>query len=413
MKFSPLSRYSLSLLLALSVGACSSTTDPMPTATGGNPASATGGSPSLEGTGGAGQVEPGTGGATTGNPNQGADSLANKYADYFPIGTAIGQGHLNTVKEIISSEFNHITAENAMKAQSLQPTEGGWNFTEADAIADFARAEGMMMTGHTLLWHRQAPAWFFSGLTAENPADLETLKTRLKTHIDTVVDRYADVVDNWDVVNEAISDNGSKDYRDGSEGSDWYAMFGSADYVYWAFKYAQEALEAKEPGSSAGKLYYNDYNVNLKVDRIIALCDEVRAKGGQVDGIGLQAHVRVDWPSTAELGATIQKIVDAGYKVKISELDITLYNDYPSGTLEAAPEIEFTAEVEQTQATRYAELFELFRSYKDDITSVTFWGVSDDATWLDNEPVAGRDNYPLLFNDAHMPKAALGAIKNF
>ncbi len=404
-----INRASCALLCALALSACgSSTTEPgAPGNTGGDPALGSGGA-----TGGG----TATGGDTaTGGATQSTESLATKYADYFPVGVAIAQSHLNTVKEIIQTEFNHITAENAMKAQSLQPTEGNFNFTEADLLADFARAEGMKMTGHTLLWHRQAPAWFFAGLTPGDADDIEILKERLKTHIETVVDRYADVVDNWDVVNEAISDNTSKDppYRDGSEGSNWYATFGSEDYVYWAFKYAKDALEAKEPGSSAGKLYYNDYNVNLKIDGIIALCDGVREKGGQIDGIGLQAHYRVDWPSTTEIEATIATIVAAGYKVKISELDVTLYNDYPSGTYVAAPEIEFTPEVEQLQADRYGALFALFRAHKDDITSVTLWGVSDDSTWLDSEPTPNRNDYPLLYNDAHMPKLAVEAIKNF
>jgi endo-1,4-beta-xylanase len=404
-----ISHISVFLNLALALSACgSSTQEPgTPPSTGGGTMTSTGGSTST-GTGG---DDAGTGGS----PGSSAESLAAKYADYFPVGVAIAQSHLSTVKEIVQTEFNHITAENAMKAQTIQPAEGTFNYTEADLLAEFARDEGMKMTGHTLLWHRQAPAWFFAGLTPGDTEDIETLKLRLKTHIDAVVPRYADVVDNWDVVNEAVSDDGSKDppYRDGAEGSKWFDIFGNEDFVYWAFKYAKDALEAVEPGSSEGKLYYNDYNVTLKVDAIIALCDGVRAKGGQVDGIGLQAHYRVDWPSDSDIESTINKIVAAGYKVKISELDLSLYNDYPSGTLEPAPEVEFTTEVEQLQADRYGALFALFRKHKDSITSVTLWGVSDDSTWLDNEPVANRNNYPLLFNDAHMPKLAVQAIKNF
>ncbi len=340
-------------------------------------------------------------------------TLAEAYADYFPIGTAIGQGHLTTVSDIVEAEFNHLTAENDMKASTVQPTEGNFNFTPGDAIADVARAHGMKMTGHALLWHRQAPSWFFSGMTAGDPDDIEVLKGRLKAHIDAVVGRYADVVDNWDVVNEAISDDGSKTFRDGPEGSKWYEIFDSEEYIYFAFQYAYDALEALEPGSAAGKLYYNDYNMTLKVDRVIPMLDAIRDRGVPVDGVGLQAHYRVDWPSISEVESTINKLVAAGYKVKISELDLSLYNDYPNGSLEPAPEIELTPDVEANQATAYANLFALFRTHAADITSVTLWGVSDETSWLNNEPVSGRKNYPLLWNAAHEPKQAYFAVRDF
>ena len=341
------------------------------------------------------------------------DSLAAAYTDYFPIGTAIGPAHISTVGEIITHEFNHLTAENDMKARLIQPDEGTFNFTNADKIADLARANSMTMTGHALLWHREVPNWMFAGLTPGDRDDIETLKSRLQAHINGLVPRYADVVDNWDVVNEAISDDASKVYRDGSEGSRWYDLFGSEEYVYWAFKYAYEALEAHEVGSAAGRLYYNDYNVNLKVDRIVPMLDAIRERGVPVDGVGLQAHVRMDWPSIEELQQTIDKLVAAGYQLKISELDMTVYNDYPLGTLEPAPERPFDSALENQQAAAYGSLFELFRHNRDVITSVTLWGVSDDMTWLDSTPVGGRDNYPLLWNDEHEPKKAYFAVREF
>lgn len=342
-------------------------------------------------------------------------TIAGKYADFFPVGVAVGQKHLSTpnVREIVVKHFNHVTAENAWKFGELAPSEGHYDWSEADAIAQFARDNDMTMTGHTLVWHRQAPGWLFAKLTPKDPNSIETLKGRMKAHIDTITARYADVVDNWDVVNEAISDDSSKTYRDAGEGSQFYGIFGSEDYVYWAFEYAGKALEAKAPGSSEGKLYYNEYNVNLKLDRILPLLDSVRKRGAHVDGIGMQMHVRLDWPSISELELTMQRIIAAGYKIKVSELDVNLYNDYPEGKFKAAPVVDFTPELAQAQAQRYAELFALFRKYSEHITSVTLWGVSDDSTWLDHEPVAGRNNHPLLFDDQQRPKAAAAAILDF
>lgn len=344
---------------------------------------------------------------TTGPPPIPEGGLAGVFGDDFTVGVAVEPQHLAADGELIATHFNRLTAENSMKFSSLQPTEGNFTWTNADTIANFARERNMPMTGHTLVWHRQTPAWVFADLTPGDPDSIEILRSRMQTHIEAVVGRYGDVVDNWDVVNEVISDDSSQTYRDGDEGSDWYAYFGSEEYVYWAFRYTYDALEAQSPGSAAGKLYYNDYNANLKIERIIPMLDDIREQGVPVDGIGLQAHWRLDWPPVSEIEQTILTAVDAGYAVKISELDLTIYNDYPSGEFTPAPEIEFTEELEAMQAQRYVELFELFRRYNVEVTSVSVWGLSDDQTWLDNEPVSGRNNHPLLFDDNREPKQAL------
>jgi endo-1,4-beta-xylanase len=342
-------------------------------------------------------------------------SIAKKYEEFFSVGVAVTQKHLTTptVRDIIIKHFNRLTAENAWKWGELSPSKDRYDWGEADFIAQFAREHKMPMTGHALVWHRQAPGWVFARLDNGDPAAIETVKARLKAHIDTVIPRYADVVDNWDVVNEAISDNSEKKFRDASEGSRFYGIFGSEEYVYLAFLWAQQAYEAHAAGSSEGKLYYNDYNVVLKIDRIIPMLNAVREKGARVDGIGMQFHVRLDWPGVELLDETMQKIIAAGYKIKISELDVNLYNDYPEGKFKAAPVVDFTPELAQLQAKRYAELFALFRKHAEHITSVTLWGVSDDHTWLDHEPVSGRNNHPLLFDDQHRPKAAAAAILDF
>jgi endo-1,4-beta-xylanase len=354
-----------------------------------------------------------SGGGAAGSVGIPPDSLAHKYADYFPIGAAVSAWHLDNLSAIVENDFNHLTCENAMKMRNVHPAEATFNWTEADRIADFARERGMKLTGHTLLWHRQSPAWMFQGITADAGVSLETLKARLKAHIDAVIGRYADVVDNWDVVNEAISDDPTKTYRDGSEMSRWYEVFGSEEYIYWAYQYAHDALEFNSPGSSQGKLYYNEYVVTVKADKILSMLAWLKnEKGIQVDGVGFQSHENLTWPTTTDLQAAFDKFAAAGYKVKISELDVTVYDDYATGAFVPEPQATFSAGLEATQAARSAGLFELYRKNKSLITSVTFWGVSDDNTWLDNV-VAGRNDFPLIYDDLHMPKAARRAIMTF
>ncbi len=350
----------------------------------------------------------------TGGSSAAGDSLAKKYADFFPIGAAVGDFQLNFLDQVLAQDFNHLTCENAMKAADIHPTEDAYAWADADRIADFARQHGMKMTGHALLWHQRTPDWMLAGATANDAASLEVVKGRLKAHIEAVIARYADVVDNWDVVNEAISDDPAKQYRDGSEDSKWFEAFGSQEYIYWAYKYAKDALEAKSPGSSSGKLYYNEYVATTKADKILKLLAWLKdEKGIQIDGVGFQSHENMSWPSVTDLQTAIDKFKTAGYKVKISELDITVYSDYSTGSFVASPAVQFTPELEAKQAKRFGDLFALYRKNKGQITSVTFWGVSDDQTWLDSTPVAGRNDFPLLYNDQHAPKAARAALMAF
>jgi endo-1,4-beta-xylanase len=356
----------------------------------------------------------GSSGGAAGTSAAVGDSLAQKYADFFPIGAAIGDFQLNFLEQVLTQDFNHLTCENAMKAEDLHPTEDAYYWTDADRVADFARQHGMKMTGHALLWHQRTPVWMLAGATATDAASLEVVKARLKAHIDAVVGRYADVVDNWDVVNEALSDDPAKQYRDGPEGSTWFDAFGSQEYIYWAYKYAKDALEAKSPGSSAGKLYYNEYTATVKADKILKLLAWLKdEKGIQIDGVGFQSHENMSWPSVTDLQTAIDKFKTAGYKVKISELDITVYSDYSTGSFVASPAVQWTPDLEAKQAKRFGDLFALYRKNKGQITSVTFWGLSDDHTWLDNSPVEGRNDFPLLYNDQHTPKAARAALMAF
>lgn len=319
------------------------------------------------------------------------------YQDYFMIGTAHGVGPWYArVDAIVAEHFNVITPENLMKWEALQPQPGVFNFDAADAFVDFAERHGMKVIGHTLIWHAQTPDWVFKDEHG-NPASRELLIQRMEEHIKTVVGHFKGRVHGWDVVNEAVEGGALRD-------SPWLQIIGE-DYIALAFQFAHEA----DPDA---ELYYNDYGVvdPPKRERIYRLVKDLLDRGIRIDGIGMQAHYDMNWPSTAQLSETIEYLSSLGVKIHISELDVSLYswgdrrNLYPNGLPD---------DVAARQAARYAELFEVFRAHADVIERVSLWGTRDDMSWKNNFPVQGRRDYPLLFDDAGRPKPAFWAIVNF
>jgi endo-1,4-beta-xylanase len=296
-----------------------------------------------------------------------------------------------------------------MKWGPLEPSEGVYDFDQADAIANFARKHGMHMTGHTFVWHQMAPPWLFSN--GNIVADRQLMTRRLTDHIFKLMERYADVIDNWDVANEVVSDVSGRFWREGAENSVWFEAFHGADYVALAFEIAAQAAARFCPSM---KLYYNDYEIERedKRQRVIAMIRQLRAASVRIDGIGIQGHINLDWPSAAELKKTIDDFAAEGLLVKISELDVSVYchDDKERRVYEAHR--ANTPELEAQIAERYAEVFDVFRDCASKLTSVTLWGVSDDHSWLNYWPLE-RKNFPLLFDHEHRAKAALTRVLNF
>lgn len=329
-------------------------------------------------------------------------SLGEKLRDHFAVGAAVEPHHLRDEGDIVAHHFRRLTAENSMKFGPLCPSSR-CVFDSADKIAAFAREHQMQMTGHTFVWHQMYPVWLFKDGDQKAPPEL--VSQRLRDHIFAMTARYADVVDNWDVVNEAISDTPGKTYRDDSP---WYLAFGGEGYVKVAFEHAAAAAAAHDP---AVKLYYNDYSVvNAdKRKKIIEMIRWLRAEGVRVDGVGMQGHWNLEWPTADELRSTIDELAAEKLEVKVSELDVSVYPKDDQGTKTFEPEVAYTPELEQRLAMRYAEIFAVLREKSALIAHVTFWGVSDDRTWLNGWPIP-RKNYPLLFDREHQPKAALKAL---
>jgi endo-1,4-beta-xylanase len=314
---------------------------------------------------------------------------------YFALGAAIEPSSLYNLPEagLLKRHFNSLTAENVMKWSVLQPAEGIFDFTEADKIVAFAGENNMLVFGHTLCWHNQVPDWVFKDGAAL--ASKELVIQRLRTHISTVMTHFKGKVCGWDVVNEAI-DDGSDIYRN----SIWYQICGP-DYIFEAFRTAREA-------DPAAKLFYNDYSATdpVKREKIYGLLTELRSQG-LVDGMGIQGHWNIGFPSDDLITATLSRYRSAGVEVRISELDVSVYLS------DSEQEKAYTTTEAAKQAFAYGRFFRLFRIYKNDISGVTMWGIADNHTWLDNFPVAGRKNYPLLFDTDLVPKQAYFTVINF
>ena len=331
--------------------------------------------------------------------------LKDHYKKYFPVGVAVSAGDLKDPAEValILSQFNSLTPENAMKMGPVHPGENRYNWKDADSIVAFAQAHGLKVRGHNLCWHEQTPKWLFRD-SSGNLVTKEVLLKRLKDHITTVVNRYKGKIYAWDVVNEAIDDDSAKFLRN----SLWYQICG-ADFIAKAFEYAHAA----DPNAI---LFYNDYNTERheKRERVYRLLKQLVDAGVPINAVGIQAHWSVYEPDQEELVETIKKFSSLGLKIQVTELDVSIYPwEKNMRTRRPGEPDTLTPELEQKQIEKYAEVFKVLRQYKDVITGVTFWNISDKHTWLDNYPVPGRKNYPLLFDQNLQPKKAYWKVVDF
>lgn len=336
-------------------------------------------------------------------------SLKIAFRDDFLIGAALNPFQIQQkdplATKLVLEQFNAITPENSMKATHLHPEWDKYNFAVADQLVAFAQQHNIKINGHTLIWHSQLPNY------VKNTTSADSLKLYLKNHITTVAGRYKGKVFSWDVVNEAIADDGSL------RKSVFLQLLGE-DYIVEAFRLAQQSAPDAE-------LYYNDYNIEIPTKRkaAIALIKKIQAAGVRIDGVGIQGHWRAAHIPLAEIEQSIKEFSALGIKVMFTELDLTVLpnpnkrdnadvsqkvldnskdtNPYPTGLPDS---------VQATLSKGYEDLFKLFLKHKDKISRVTFWGVHDGQSWLNNFPIRGRTNYPLLFDRNYQPKPAFFAV---
>jgi endo-1,4-beta-xylanase len=331
-------------------------------------------------------------------------TLKEAYKNYFPVGVAVAPRNLSGPEaELIKQQFNSITPENAMKMGPIHPEENRYNWQDADAIVEFGQKNGILVRGHTLCWHNQAPNWFFKNSSGQ-PVTREELLGRLKQHITDVMTRYKGKIYAWDVVNEAVPDTGKGIYRE----SKFYQIIGE-EYIQKAFEFAH----AVDPQA---KLFYNDYNTEstAKREKIYQLVKKLKDKNVPIHGVGLQGHWSIYEPTQQELEKSIRQFADLGLAVQITELDVSVYpKEHERRSKKDTDQSIYTDEMMQKQSAHYKMLFDTFRKYKGTVTGVTFWNVSDRSSWLDNFPVPNRKDYPLLFDQHYNPKKAFEGVVNF
>lgn len=323
-----------------------------------------------------------------------ATVLKDAFQNDFTVGAAISLGTINSEEQMtfIDKYYNRVTMGNELKPDSLldgpatEESEDGMpeiRTENLDKILKTVQEKGLKLRGHCLVWHSQTPDWFFSKdyEPSEGLVDKETMKQRMEAYIKKVLtycqENYAGVIYAWDVVNEAMGDDGG--YR---TESNWYKIYGDESYITDAFTFAR-----KYAGEDV-KLFYNDYNeyVTGKTELIVELLTGLREKG-LVDGMGMQSHWDMDFPSVSMLKDALDAYgkID-GLEIQMTEIDMHNTDNSEEGL--------------ERQAERYKEFFEVIMRAKRtgiaNITNVTFWGMTDEDSWLSG--FRGEISYPLLFD---------------
>lgn len=337
-----------------------------------------------------------------------ATGLKEAYKDDFLIGAALSASIVRAqdpkLVALINKDFNSITPENCQKWGEIRNEDGSWKWQDSDAFVEFGSKHNLHMVGHTLGWHSQIPDSVFKDKDG-NYITKEALAKKQQEHITTLVNRYKGKIAAWDVVNEAVGDDGKM--RD----SHWYKIMGD-DFLLNAFNLAHEA-------DPKAHLMYNDYN-NERADKrkvTLEMLARLQKRGAPIHGLGMQAHVGLE-SNLQDFEDSILAYSALGLKVHLTELDIdvlpSVWNlpvaeistrfDYKP---ERDPYIKgLPKEIDEKLAKAYETLFKILIKHRDKVDRVTFWGISDDASWLNDFPIKGRTNYPLLFDRQQQPKAA-------
>jgi len=336
-------------------------------------------------------------------------SLKQTFKNDFLIGTALSGQQIEEkdsgAAKLVPKQFNAATPENIMKAEIIHPGWDRYNFDLADKLVAYGKKNDIKITAHTLIWHSQTPS-FLRGMK-----DADSVKQYFVNHITTVASRYDGKVYSWDVVNEALNEDGTL------RNSIFLQKLGN-DYIVEAFRLAQKAAPHT-------LLYYNDYNIEQPKKRAgaIEIIKKIQAAGVRIDGVGIQGHWHADNVPMENIEQSIKEFSALGIQVAFTELDLSVLPN--PGNRPNSADISQTAEynaqinpytkglpdsVQQKLAAAYANLFNLFLKYKDNVSRVTFWGVNDGQSWLNGFPVRGRTNYPLLFDRQFNPKPAFYAV---
>lgn len=360
-------------------------------------------------------------------------TLRDAYRDYWDMGVSVNQWQVKAdAKSLITQQdfskdtpadqtkdwetivrhFNYVVAENCMKCEVIHPKEGVYDFTLADQFVNKARAAGLKVLGHCLIWHSQCAPWFHYDEQG-NLVSPEVLKQRMREHIYTVVNHFKGRVQAWDVVNEAFEDDGTL------RKSLFYQILGE-DYIPLAFRYAHEADPSAE-------LYINDYSMNKasKVEGVARFFAPLIRQGLPVTAIGMQGHMVLEGNNyVEEYEHSIQTIRALGVKTFFSEVDLSvLPNPYGfaganvSDRFAYRPEMDpyrdgLTADKQREVQDFWVRFFQMLTRHRDDILRVNFWCLSDACSWRNDFPIKGRTDYATLFDRQGQPKPEVQAVIN-
>jgi len=302
---------------------------------------------------------------------------------------------------IIVKNFNWVVAENCMKCEVIHPKEGVYDFTLADQFVDKAKAAGLKVQGHCLIWHSQCAPWFHFDENGKLVSP-EVLKKRMREHIFTIVSHFKGRIDAWDVVNEAFEDDGSP------RKSLFYQILGT-DYIPLAFQYAHEA-------DPTIQLFYNDFSMNkaTKVEGVANFFRPLIQQGLPITAIGMQGHMiledNVDNSVIKQYEHSIETIASVGVPTFFSELDLSaLPNPYGfsganiSDKFTYRPEMDpykdgLTKEQEEKVGQFWVDFYKMLIPHHKDILRVNFWCLNDADSWRNDFPIKGRTDYATLFD---------------
>lgn len=335
-------------------------------------------------------------------------ALKTAFADDFLMGVAVNARVIREKDTLalktVLKEFNAISPENDMKWANIHPKIDSFSFGTADAYVALGNRNNMHVLGHTLVWHSQLAEYM------NEMKDSLEMAAHLAHHITTIVSRYKGKIASWDVVNEALNE-------DGTLRETVFLDVLGARYIENAFTWAALA----DPDA---QLIYNDYNLWKPEKRagVVRLVKQLQANNVKIDAVGMQGHWNLTEPTLEEIEKSILAYHELGVQVLITELDITVLpnpwdlegaeisqNFEGSATMNPYPE-QLPDSVQHQLALRYQDIFKLFLKHRDKIDRITFWGVNDGGSWLNGWPIRGRTNYPLLFDRDYLPKSAYDSI---
>jgi len=337
-------------------------------------------------------------------------SLKDVYSPYFKFGGAITSSDLGSqaTKDLVLKHYNSITFGNELKpenvlvqsecqalAQSGDETEVAVSISSARSLLDFCQENDIPVRGHVLVWHSQTPGWFFKegysddGDWVSEEVMLGRMESYIKNLMELLATEYPDVeFYAWDVVNEAWLDDGSYrtggTYEENSNYSGWVKVFGDNSFIDYAFEYARKYAP------EGCKLYYNDFNEYMpdKTSAIIEMATRLQEKG-LIDGIGMQSHLDVSFPSISTYEKALKAFAETGLDIQITELDVTTSDTSEQGL--------------ETQAQYYSDIMDLAVEYSDSISAVVIWGTTDDVSWRSAK-------LPVLFNEDYTAKPCYYSI---